>query len=302
MTLSIHNTVDWPFEKIAAYGPDITAAFKKLVDRFPRDITLKSLADDVLSGRQQLWLILDGEEFKSFVTTEIKINDYTGHKSVHLINLAGEGGQVQAGRHDEHRRHVVIPPEHAGRPGVVLRWGQEDGVAGRESAAVPDVGAGEESLVGEPLAVADAAGGERVPSDVQGRVADSDHRVLAVARTVVGDDGLGVVLEDRPGTELELGVLRRARLPGEDLRGRLVGQVHRRVLTGDDPGDQLVTGEHAPGRVLDAHERRREVVRVRVHGHGDPLGELLTQRGDLRPPRASPDERALQLARGDGGR
>jgi|GEM_PF-796293 len=93
MTLSIHNTVDWPFEKIAAYGRDITAAFKKLVDRFPRDITLKSLADDVLSGRQQLWLILDGEEFKSFVTTEIKINDYTGHKSVHLINLAGEGGQ-----------------------------------------------------------------------------------------------------------------------------------------------------------------------------------------------------------------
>src|SRR5690606_29955334 len=44
MTLSIHCTTDWPFEKIAGYGPQITAAFKKLVERFPTDITLKSLA------------------------------------------------------------------------------------------------------------------------------------------------------------------------------------------------------------------------------------------------------------------
>lgn len=92
MTLSIHCTTDWPFEKIAGYGPQITAAFKKLVERFPTDITLKSLADEVMSGRQQLWLILEGDEFRSFVTTEIKVNAYTGHKSVHLINLAGEGG------------------------------------------------------------------------------------------------------------------------------------------------------------------------------------------------------------------
>lgn len=93
MTLSIHNTTDWNMERIAAYGPQITAAFRKLVERFPNDMTLKSLADDVMSGRQQLWLIMDGEEFKSFLTTEIKTNDYTGHKTVNLINLAGEGGQ-----------------------------------------------------------------------------------------------------------------------------------------------------------------------------------------------------------------
>lgn len=93
MTLTIHNTTDWPFEKIAEYGPQITSAFKKLVERFPKDMTVKSLADEVMSGRQQLWLIMDGNEFKSFVTTEIKVNDYTGHKAVHLLNLAGEGGQ-----------------------------------------------------------------------------------------------------------------------------------------------------------------------------------------------------------------
>ena len=92
MTLSIHNTTDWPFDRVAGYGKELTAAFKKLVERFPNDMTLKSLAEDVMSGRQQLWLILEGDEFRSFVTTEIKINDYTGHKTVHLVNLAGEGG------------------------------------------------------------------------------------------------------------------------------------------------------------------------------------------------------------------
>lgn len=97
MTLSIHNTTDWPFEKIAVYGPQITAAFKKLADRFPKDMTVRSIADEVMSGRQQLWLIMDGEEFKSFVTTEIKINQHTGHKSVQLVNLAGEGGQDLVG-------------------------------------------------------------------------------------------------------------------------------------------------------------------------------------------------------------
>ena len=92
MTLTIHNTTKWPFEDVARYGKELTAAFKKLAERFPNDMTVKSLFDLVSTGRHQLWLILDGEEFKSFVTTEIKVNDYTGHKSVHLINLAGEGG------------------------------------------------------------------------------------------------------------------------------------------------------------------------------------------------------------------
>lgn len=93
MTLTIHNTTDWPFERIAKYGPDVTAAMKKLVERFPNEMTLKSLADDIFAGRNQLWLILDDEErFAAFVTSEIKINEATGHKSVMLSELAGEGG------------------------------------------------------------------------------------------------------------------------------------------------------------------------------------------------------------------
>jgi hypothetical protein len=92
MSLSIHLTTDWPFERVARYGREITAAMKKLVERFPNELTLKGLAEDTISGKNQLWLILDGEEFKAFVTSEIKVNDETGRKSVLLSELAGEGG------------------------------------------------------------------------------------------------------------------------------------------------------------------------------------------------------------------
>jgi hypothetical protein len=92
VTLSIHLTTEWPFERVAAYGRDITAAMKKLVERFPEDLTLESMAEEIISGKLQLWLILDGEEFKAFVTSEIKVNEATGHKTVQLMELAGDGG------------------------------------------------------------------------------------------------------------------------------------------------------------------------------------------------------------------
>lgn len=92
MTLSIHNTTDWPFERVARYGKDITAAMKKLVERYPNDLTLESMAEEIISGKQQLWLILDDEEFKAFVASEIKVNDSTGRKGVQVMELAGDGG------------------------------------------------------------------------------------------------------------------------------------------------------------------------------------------------------------------
>ncbi len=92
MTLSIHLTSDWPFERVARYGKDITAAMKKLVERYPNDLTLESMAEEIISGKLQLWLILDDEEFKAFVTSEIKVNEATSHKTVQLTELAGDGG------------------------------------------------------------------------------------------------------------------------------------------------------------------------------------------------------------------
>lgn len=91
--MRIELTQDWPFEEVAKYGADITAAMNKLVARFPNDLSVEGLARDVFSGRNQLWLILDDDgTFKAFVLSEIKVNDDTGHKSVILTELAGEGG------------------------------------------------------------------------------------------------------------------------------------------------------------------------------------------------------------------
>lgn len=92
MTLAIHLTTEWPFERVAQYGREITAAMKKLADRFPLEISVKEMAADLFSGKNQLWLILDGEEFRAFVTTEIKVNAETSRKSVVVGELAGEGG------------------------------------------------------------------------------------------------------------------------------------------------------------------------------------------------------------------
>lgn len=90
--MKIHNTSDWEPERILRYGAEITAAMQKLVARFPREVTLKSLAEDVITGKQTLWLILDGDEFRSFVLSEIKETRATGIKTSFVTSLAGEDG------------------------------------------------------------------------------------------------------------------------------------------------------------------------------------------------------------------
>lgn len=96
MSLSIHYTGDWEYERVAAYGPQITASMKKLAERFPKDVSVPALFDEITSGARQLWLILDGEEFKSFMLSEVKNNPFTGNRSVMLTSLAGEGGEELA--------------------------------------------------------------------------------------------------------------------------------------------------------------------------------------------------------------
>lgn len=92
MTFTIHLTEDWPFEKIARYGPQLTQAMRKIEGRFPDDISLEQMARNLAEGRQQLWLILNSDEnFAAFATTEIEITR-SGRKRVLLLELAGRGG------------------------------------------------------------------------------------------------------------------------------------------------------------------------------------------------------------------
>lgn len=92
MTAELFNTTDWTFEQLAPYGKDITASFKKLADRFPKDCTVESLAEDVMTGRCQLWLVLDDSKFVLMGMTEIKLNPATGNKSVFIPSLGGVDG------------------------------------------------------------------------------------------------------------------------------------------------------------------------------------------------------------------
>lgn len=95
--MKVELTTDWPYEKMASYGADVTAAMRKLVEKFPHQFTVEALAQDVIEGRNQLWLILDEDDaFKAFVMTEIFTNKATGEKSVLLTEGAGEGGPALA--------------------------------------------------------------------------------------------------------------------------------------------------------------------------------------------------------------
>lgn len=91
--MRVELTSDWSPEKFAPYGPSITAAMHKLKDRFPREVEVPHLAQEIISGKRQLWLILDGDEFVSMVLTTIQTNDATGLKTLLIPSFAGEEGQ-----------------------------------------------------------------------------------------------------------------------------------------------------------------------------------------------------------------
>lgn len=90
-------TSDWPLEKLAPYGADITAAFHKLADRFPRDAKPEAMFRQCMAGELQLWLVLEGDEFRSVVLTKLQTNPDTGWKNVVVTSMAGEDGADAAG-------------------------------------------------------------------------------------------------------------------------------------------------------------------------------------------------------------
>ncbi len=85
-------TQDWTLDQIMPYGPQITAAMRKLRDRFPEDGTMESMAKDMMSGAVQLWLMLDEGAFKGIVLTMFKAIEVTGYKAVLVVGCAGEDG------------------------------------------------------------------------------------------------------------------------------------------------------------------------------------------------------------------
>lgn len=109
--MKIVLTNDWSFEKLAPYTKSVTAAMKKLQERFPREVDVGHLANEIISGKRQLWLILeDDDSFISFLLSEIQTNNATGLKTIVLPSFAGEKGTETV--------HLI---------GAVEDWGREMG-------------------------------------------------------------------------------------------------------------------------------------------------------------------------------
>lgn len=91
--MRVELTTTWPRERILAYGPQLTAAMRKLQDRFPREVTVDNLFQEIQTGRRQLWIILDDDDrFVSFVLTNIQTNEATGLKTLLIPSFAGTEG------------------------------------------------------------------------------------------------------------------------------------------------------------------------------------------------------------------
>ncbi|MBB5074331.1 hypothetical protein HNQ69_001469 [Bartonella callosciuri] len=89
---SVHLTDQWTWEKIAPYQKALNAALKKYAKRFPDDVCLKTIAEELATGQAQLWLILKNKtQFSAFAITKVE-KTYRGKKRVVLSDLAGEGG------------------------------------------------------------------------------------------------------------------------------------------------------------------------------------------------------------------
>ncbi|EJF74111.1 hypothetical protein HWV54_02805 [Bartonella alsatica] len=89
---SAYLTDQWSWEKIAPYQEALNAALKKYAKRFPDDVCLEMIAEEIATGQAQLWLVLKNKtQFSAFAITKVEIT-HTGKKRVILSDLAGEGG------------------------------------------------------------------------------------------------------------------------------------------------------------------------------------------------------------------
>ncbi|AQX21855.1 hypothetical protein Bcsk_012450 [Bartonella sp. CDC_skunk] len=89
---SLHCTHQWSWEKMALYREAMNAAMRKYAQRFPHDVCLKHMAEEIIGGQAQLWLILKNRtEFSAFVITKIE-KTHDGKKRVVILDLAGQGG------------------------------------------------------------------------------------------------------------------------------------------------------------------------------------------------------------------
>ena len=134
--IEVVNTSDWPFEKIAPYGEQITAALKRLVERYPYDMTLESIREELMSGQQALWLALDDGEFVACALTEVRDVPETGRKALLIMGMAGDRGMEMVPFIDRIERWARENGLHEIRPVGRLGWRKALAEEGYEPVAI----------------------------------------------------------------------------------------------------------------------------------------------------------------------
>lgn len=120
--MKIVLTSDWSFEQLAPYTKDITAAMQKLRDKFPREVDVQHLANEIITGKRQLWLILnDDDSFVSFVLSEIQTNNATGLKTIVVPSMAGDDGPASVPLIAEIEKYGL--DQGCDKSAVYGRWG-----------------------------------------------------------------------------------------------------------------------------------------------------------------------------------
>lgn len=93
----VNASRDMGWEEVQRHVPAIKANFEKLQKRFPTDTTVQSLLSEVLEGRKELWLVLDGDRVLATACTAIETINATGVRIARLMDLAGSDIGAWAG-------------------------------------------------------------------------------------------------------------------------------------------------------------------------------------------------------------
>lgn len=93
----VNASRDMGWDEIQGHVPAIKGHFERLQKRFPTDLTVQSLLDHVMSGRRDLWLVLDGDNLMAVAMTAVETVDATGIRIARLMDLAGENIPAWAG-------------------------------------------------------------------------------------------------------------------------------------------------------------------------------------------------------------
>lgn len=113
--IRVVSTAEWKWDDIAAYGKDITAAFQKLVKRYPQDVTVESLFNDCVTGAKTLWLVLEDDELLAIVMTRVTTTP-VGTKLLTACDAAGKGWRKWLDPLAD------VLEAHAGEIGAIPQW------------------------------------------------------------------------------------------------------------------------------------------------------------------------------------